>query len=75
MNVTIQCEATGVDISTGDPRVRKFHSFTEWVNKASSWMRPGYTLVDMDGRIVRNGADARAAKYPVSIYRLLGPAE
>ena len=73
--VTLQFEPTAVHSGTGSPIVREFISFGQWVNKAPTWVRRGDTLVDAEGRVVRNGADAKVAVYPVKILHLKGAAE
>ncbi len=75
MEITIKCEATGFDMGTREDRVISFKSHLEWVNKATNWVRPDDTLIDSEGRVVRNGRDAKAAKYPVSVYRMVGCGE
>lgn len=85
-----QCKAAGVPFffkqwgewhtaafigSTGEAVFRKFGSFQQWVNKASTWVQGGI-CVDADGRELKNGADMQRArderKFPVTIMHRVG---
>lgn len=63
---------TAENIQTGDSVFRMFDSESHWVNKASSWMRPGDVCIDAIGKICRNGGDFGKASYPVVIVRRVG---
>lgn len=85
-----QCNAAGVayffkqfgeygtasyHVGTGHPVFRQFATFTQWVNKASTWVNGGICL-DKDGNELRNGAAFMKARdedrFPVTIMHRVG---
>lgn len=64
-----------VRISTGEPIIREFTDFQQWVNKASTWVNGG-TCVDTAGRICEIGGDMMRARderaFPVAILHKIG---
>ena len=75
MEITIKVEMTSVFMGTGKETLIQFSTFQQWVNKAANWVREKDTLIDSEGRVIRNGKDAKAATYPVSVYRMVGAGE
>lgn len=85
-----QCAAAGVaylhkqngewwtgytNMTSGDAVFRRFETFEQWVNKASTWVNGGICL-DVDGKRLEIGADFMAArdagKFPVTIMHRVG---
>ncbi len=66
-----------ITIEVGDELFR-FISFTQWVNKASSWLgsyrESNYICIDARGRICRRGEHFMLARdedaFPVIVYSL-----
>lgn len=72
-----QCEIAGVAFfmkQAGERAVvprRQFETFTQWVNKASTWILPGDVCFDLRGRRCQRGSDFMRARaedaFPVLI--------
>jgi protein gp37 len=53
------------------PDGRQFETFTQWVNKASSWVQ-GAACFDAEGYRLKNGGEFKLAVYPVTMMRRVG---
>jgi len=55
----------------GEPAFHYFRSHNDWVHHASTRVGGG-SCVDLQGKILRNGADFQAAEYPVAVMDRIG---
>ena len=63
--------AGSVRVSTGEPVFRFFESKQQWINKGNTWVNGGVCL-DMNGKLLKRGADFDNAAYPVVITHKIG---